>query len=127
MCLDFFFIIIILVWGSDEYSVVFKSFLVIRWWLLCMVLVYFELFLDFSFFFFFPLSIYNISWVSIARVMGAAALQKYVGSLGGIGASGVGSSATYTPKELSKEIMPEKVIYLVHVKSLFLKLNIGFK
>ncbi|KAM0938464.1 putative peptidase M41, AAA+ ATPase domain, ATPase, AAA-type, core, peptidase, FtsH [Dioscorea sansibarensis] len=46
--------------------------------------------------------------VGLMWVMGAAALQKYVGSLGGIGASGVGSSATYTPKELSKEIMPEK-------------------
>ncbi|RZR92211.1 hypothetical protein BHM03_00020491 [Ensete ventricosum] len=44
------------------------------------------------------------------RVLGAAALQKYVGSLGGIGTSGVGSSATYAPKELNKEIMPEKVI-----------------
>ncbi|KAG6495531.1 hypothetical protein ZIOFF_043357 [Zingiber officinale] len=42
------------------------------------------------------------------RVLGAAALQKYVGSLGGIGASGVGSSATYAPKDLNKEIMPEK-------------------
>ncbi|XP_042402653.1 ATP-dependent zinc metalloprotease FTSH 9, chloroplastic/mitochondrial-like [Zingiber officinale] len=41
-------------------------------------------------------------------VLGAAALQKYVGSLGGIGASGVGSSATYAPKDLNKEIMPEK-------------------
>lgn len=41
--------------------------------------------------------------------MGAAALQKYIGSLGGIGTSGVGSSSSYTPKELNKEIMPEKV------------------
>ncbi|XP_073109149.1 ATP-dependent zinc metalloprotease FTSH 11, chloroplastic/mitochondrial isoform X2 [Elaeis guineensis] len=46
--------------------------------------------------------------VGLMWVMGAAALQKYVGSLGGIGTSGVGSSATYTPKELNKEIMPEK-------------------
>ncbi|THU72734.1 hypothetical protein C4D60_Mb04t15290 [Musa balbisiana] len=41
-------------------------------------------------------------------VLGAAALQKYVGSLGGIGTSGVGSSATYAPRELNKEILPEK-------------------
>lgn len=41
--------------------------------------------------------------------MGAAALQKYIGSLGGIGASGVGSSSSYTPKELNKEVTPEKV------------------
>ena len=41
--------------------------------------------------------------------MGAAALQKYIGSLGGIGASGVGSSSSYAPKDLNKEIMPEKV------------------
>lgn len=41
--------------------------------------------------------------------MGAAALQKYVGSLGGIGASGVGSSSSYAPKELNKEVTPEKV------------------
>lgn len=46
--------------------------------------------------------------VGLMWVMGAAALQKYVGSLGGIGTSGVGSSATYSPKELNKEIMPEK-------------------
>ncbi|GJN18366.1 hypothetical protein PR202_gb05520 [Eleusine coracana subsp. coracana] len=41
-------------------------------------------------------------------VMGAAALQKYIGSLGGIGPSGVGSSSSYSPKELNKDIMPEK-------------------
>ncbi|KAH9646585.1 ATP-dependent zinc metalloprotease yme1l1 [Citrus sinensis] len=40
--------------------------------------------------------------------MGAAALQKYIGSLGGIGTSGVGSSSSYAPKELNKEVMPEK-------------------
>ena len=43
------------------------------------------------------------------RFMGAAALQKYIGSLGGIGTSGVGSSTSYSPKELNKEIIPEKV------------------
>lgn len=41
--------------------------------------------------------------------MRTAAVQRYVGSLGGIGASGVGSSSSYAPKELNKEIMPEKV------------------
>lgn len=41
--------------------------------------------------------------------MGAAALQKYIGSLGGIGASGVGSSSSYAPKDLNKEVVPEKV------------------
>ncbi|XP_047333553.1 ATP-dependent zinc metalloprotease FTSH 11, chloroplastic/mitochondrial [Impatiens glandulifera] len=46
--------------------------------------------------------------VGLVWVMGAAAIQKYIGSLGGIGASGVGSSSSYTPKELNKEIMPEK-------------------
>ncbi|XP_031390632.1 ATP-dependent zinc metalloprotease FTSH 11, chloroplastic/mitochondrial [Punica granatum] len=46
--------------------------------------------------------------VGLVWVMGAAALQKYIGSLGGIGASGVGSSSSYTPKELNKEVMPEK-------------------
>ena len=40
--------------------------------------------------------------------MGAAALQKYTGSLGGIGTSGVGSSSSYAPKDLNKEVMPEK-------------------
>lgn len=43
------------------------------------------------------------------RVLGAAALQKYIGGLGGMGTSGVGSSSSYTPKELNKEVMPEKV------------------
>ncbi|KAK7255770.1 hypothetical protein RIF29_29189 [Crotalaria pallida] len=46
--------------------------------------------------------------VGLVWFMGAAALQKYIGSLGGIGASGVGSSSSYTPKELNKEVMPEK-------------------
>ncbi|CAK7324121.1 unnamed protein product [Dovyalis caffra] len=46
--------------------------------------------------------------VGLIWIMGAAALQKYIGSLGGIGASGVGSSSSYTPKELNKEFMPEK-------------------
>ncbi|CAN1158421.1 ATP-dependent zinc metalloprotease FTSH 11, chloroplastic/mitochondrial [Linum perenne] len=44
----------------------------------------------------------------IIWLMGAAALQRYIGSLGGIGASGVGSSSSYSPKELNKEVMPEK-------------------
>ena len=48
------------------------------------------------------------------RFMGAAALQKYIGSLGGIGSSGVGSSSSYTPKELNKEVMPEKVNPLIY-------------
>lgn len=43
------------------------------------------------------------------RLVGAAALQKYIGSLGGIGTSGVGSSSSYAPKELNRDVMPEKV------------------
>ncbi|CAL9152990.1 unnamed protein product [Musa hybrid cultivar] len=46
--------------------------------------------------------------VGLMWVLGAAALRKYVGSLGGIGTSGVGSSATYAPRELNKEILPVK-------------------
>ncbi|KAA8533638.1 hypothetical protein F0562_030928 [Nyssa sinensis] len=46
--------------------------------------------------------------IGLVWFMGAAALQKYIGSLGGIGTSGVGSSSSYAPKELNKEIMPEK-------------------
>ncbi|XP_028790800.1 ATP-dependent zinc metalloprotease FTSH 11, chloroplastic/mitochondrial-like [Neltuma alba] len=46
--------------------------------------------------------------VGLVWFMGAAALQKYIGSLGGIGTSGVGSSSSYSPKELNKEVMPEK-------------------
>ncbi|PSS04434.1 ATP-dependent zinc metalloprotease FTSH 11 like [Actinidia chinensis var. chinensis] len=46
--------------------------------------------------------------VGLVWVMGAAALQKYIGSLGGMGTSGVGSSSSYSPKEMNKEIMPEK-------------------
>ncbi|CAN6482761.1 unnamed protein product [Victoria cruziana] len=46
--------------------------------------------------------------VGVMWVMGAAALQKYVGGLGGIGTPGVGSSSSYAPKEINKEIMPEK-------------------
>ncbi|OAY30281.1 ATP-dependent zinc metalloprotease FTSH 11, chloroplastic/mitochondrial [Manihot esculenta] len=46
--------------------------------------------------------------VGLVWLMGAAALQKYIGGLGGIGTSGVGSSSSYAPKELNKEVMPEK-------------------
>ncbi|XP_021808585.1 ATP-dependent zinc metalloprotease FTSH 11, chloroplastic/mitochondrial [Prunus avium] len=46
--------------------------------------------------------------VGLVWFMGAAALQKYIGSLGGIGTSGVGSSSSYAPKELNKEVIPEK-------------------
>ncbi|KVI10169.1 AAA+ ATPase domain-containing protein [Cynara cardunculus var. scolymus] len=46
--------------------------------------------------------------IGLMWVMGAAALQKYIGGLGGIGASGVGSSSSYTPKDSNKEISPEK-------------------
>ncbi|WCJ36803.1 ATP-dependent zinc metalloprotease FtsH [Euphorbia peplus] len=46
--------------------------------------------------------------VGLVWVMGAAALQKYIGGLGGIGTSGVGSSSSYAPKELNKEVTPEK-------------------
>ncbi|ONK55477.1 uncharacterized protein A4U43_UnF2590 [Asparagus officinalis] len=50
--------------------------------------------------------------VGLMWVMGAAALQKHIGSIGDIGASRVGSSAIYAPKDLNKEIMPEKGILL---------------
>ncbi|KAK2983660.1 hypothetical protein RJ640_023194 [Escallonia rubra] len=46
--------------------------------------------------------------IGLVWLMGAAALQKYIGGLGGIGTSGVGSSSSYSPKELNKEIVPEK-------------------
>lgn len=46
--------------------------------------------------------------VGLIWIMGASALQKYVNSLGGIGTSGVGSSSSYSTKELSKEVLPEK-------------------
>lgn len=48
--------------------------------------------------------------------MGAAAVQKHISSLGGVGASGVGSSTSYAPKDLNKEIMPEKVkLVILHL------------
>lgn len=46
--------------------------------------------------------------VGLVWIMGATALQKYITSLGGIGTSGVGSSSSYSTKELSKEVLPEK-------------------
>ncbi|KAK1303018.1 hypothetical protein QJS10_CPB12g01132 [Acorus calamus] len=46
--------------------------------------------------------------VGLMWFFGSTALHKYVGSLGGIGTSGVGSSASYAPKELNKETTPEK-------------------
>ncbi|KAI3818029.1 hypothetical protein L1987_11831 [Smallanthus sonchifolius] len=46
--------------------------------------------------------------VGLVWVMGAAALQRYIGGLGGMGTPGVGSSSSYSSKDLNKEIMPEK-------------------
>ncbi|KAI7734645.1 hypothetical protein M8C21_026333 [Ambrosia artemisiifolia] len=46
--------------------------------------------------------------VGLIWVMGAAALQRYIGGLGGMGTPGVGSSSSYSSKDLNKEIMPEK-------------------
>lgn len=46
---------------------------------------------------------------SLMWVMGAAALRKYVSSLGGIGSSpGISTGASYAPKEYNKEVLPEK-------------------
>lgn len=41
--------------------------------------------------------------------MGVAGLQKYIGSLGGVGTSAAGSSSSYSSKEPTKEVTPEKV------------------
>lgn len=38
-----------------------------------------------------------------------AALQKYVGTLGGKGMPGVGASSSFSANEQNKEFMPEKV------------------
>ncbi|CAH8381060.1 unnamed protein product [Eruca vesicaria subsp. sativa] len=46
--------------------------------------------------------------VGLVWLMGAAALQKYIGSLGGVGTSGVGSTSSFSTKEVNKEITPEK-------------------
>jgi len=59
---------------------------------------------------------------SFFRFMGAAALQKYIGSLGGIGASGAGSSSSYTPKELNKEITPDKVSFQCFVPQILVRI-----
>ncbi|KAL0646254.1 hypothetical protein Bca4012_044545 [Brassica carinata] len=46
--------------------------------------------------------------VGLVWLMGAAALQKYIGSLGGVETSGVGSTSSFSTKEVNKEITPEK-------------------
>nr|KYP58629.1 hypothetical protein KK1_014044 [Cajanus cajan] len=46
--------------------------------------------------------------MGLVWVMGMVALQKFIVSLGGIGTSSSGSSTSYAPKELNKEVMPEK-------------------
>ncbi|XP_076956885.1 ATP-dependent zinc metalloprotease FTSH 11, chloroplastic/mitochondrial-like [Bidens hawaiensis] len=48
--------------------------------------------------------------VGLMWVMGAAALQRYISGLGGMGSPGVGSTSSYSSKDLNKEIMPEKNI-----------------
>ncbi|XP_027351191.1 ATP-dependent zinc metalloprotease FTSH 11, chloroplastic/mitochondrial-like isoform X5 [Abrus precatorius] len=47
--------------------------------------------------------------MGVVWVLGIVALQKYIGSLGGVGTSSVGSSTSFSPKELNKEVMPEKI------------------
>lgn len=44
--------------------------------------------------------------VGLVWIMGTAAFQKYVNSLGGI--AGVGSSSSYSTKMSNKEVLPEK-------------------
>lgn len=45
------------------------------------------------------------------RVVGAAAIRKYVNGVAGVGsASGISGSNLYAPKEFNKENIPEKVI-----------------
>lgn len=46
--------------------------------------------------------------VGLVWLIGAAALQKYISTLGGMGTTGVGSSSSYATKDLNKEITPEK-------------------
>lgn len=42
--------------------------------------------------------------------MGSTLIKRYASGLGGgIGPSAIGSNATYSPKEVNKEVMPEKV------------------
>jgi len=41
--------------------------------------------------------------------MGATALQKYIGSFGGIGTLGIDPSSLYALNEFTKEYTPEKV------------------
>ncbi|KAL8217869.1 hypothetical protein R6Q57_021242 [Mikania cordata] len=48
--------------------------------------------------------------VGLMWVMGAAALQRYISGLGGMGTPGVGSSSSYSSKDFNKEIVPEKNI-----------------
>lgn len=56
---------------------------------------------------FWPTILFTIV-LGLLWLMSTAALHKYIGSLGGIGTSGVGSSSSYSSKELNKEVMPEK-------------------
>ncbi|CAN1267667.1 ATP-dependent zinc metalloprotease FTSH 11, chloroplastic/mitochondrial [Linum perenne] len=46
--------------------------------------------------------------IGLIWYLGNSAIQKYTGSLGGIGASGIGSSSSLSPKEVNKEVMPDK-------------------
>ncbi|GAB4858419.1 ATP-dependent zinc metalloprotease FTSH 11, chloroplastic/mitochondrial [Ancistrocladus abbreviatus] len=46
--------------------------------------------------------------IGLIWVLGAVVLQKHISGHGEIGTSGVGSISSYSPKELSKEFMPEK-------------------
>ncbi|CAN1189387.1 ATP-dependent zinc metalloprotease FTSH 11, chloroplastic/mitochondrial [Linum perenne] len=46
--------------------------------------------------------------IGLIWYLGNSAIHKYTGSLGGIGASGIGSSSSLSPKEVNKEVMPDK-------------------
>lgn len=56
-----------------------------------------------------PLIFFLFVHVCYLRFAGVAALQKYIGSLSGIGMPGVGASSSFSGKEQNKEFMPENV------------------
>lgn len=48
-------------------------------------------------------------FVCVHRWTCSNAIQRYISGLGGGMGPSVGPNATYSPKELNKEVMPEKV------------------
>lgn len=74
------------------------------------ILIHYTIYVSIWLFYFVP---WILKRVRFLRIICAAAFRRYIGNLGGIGTPGV-SSSSFAPKDLHKEVTPEKVNLFVN-------------